>query len=275
MNIILISLLLTLGLGLFFGLFLVISYKKLSVHEDPRVEILLDALPGANCGACGYAGCAGYAEALASGQEKNPGKCAPGGQDVANKVAHILGLDAVSVEKRVAKLMCNGSLENAIRRAEYNGINSCRVADMTIKGDKGCIYGCLGFGDCVKACKFGAMYLGDDGLPHIIEEKCTACGKCVEACPRGIIELVPQDRKVFVFCKSLDRGPVAKSYCKVACIGCGLCVKQAPEGSMKLENNLAYIIDSHKVDEVAEKVIGVCPTGAIALDSKFAEVKTL
>ncbi|MGB9824412.1 MAG: RnfABCDGE type electron transport complex subunit B [Candidatus Hydrothermia bacterium] len=268
------SIVLSLGLGLFFAIFLVISYKKLAVHEDPRVELILERLPGANCGACGYPGCAGYAEALASGKETNVAKCAPGGQDVANQVAHILGLDAVSVEKKVAKLMCRGSVENAVRRANYNGISSCRVADFTLKGDKGCVYGCLGLGDCVAACKFGAMYMGEDGLPHIIEEKCTACGKCVEACPRGLLELVPVTRKVFVFCKSLDRGPVAKSYCKVACIGCGLCVKAAPEGSMKLENNLAIIIDPERVDEKAEDIIKPCPTGAITLDEKFATVKS-
>lgn len=273
MSTIIYSLLLALGLGLFFGLFLVFAFKKLAVHEDPRVELILETLPGANCGACGYPGCAAYAEALALGKDSNPGKCAPGGQEVANKVAHLLGLDAVSVTKIVAKVMCNGSKENAVRRAEYNGIESCRVAEFTLKGDKGCVYGCLGLGDCVRACKFGAMYMGEDGLPHIIEEKCTACGKCVEACPRNIIELVPVDRKVFVFCKSLDRGPVAKSYCKVACIACGLCVKNAPEGSMKLENNLAIILDPKAVDEVAEKVTSVCPTGAIAIDKKFVEVK--
>jgi Na+-translocating ferredoxin:NAD+ oxidoreductase RNF subunit RnfB len=273
MNTIVYSLILSLGLGLFFGLFLLISFKKLAVQEDPRVEKILEILPGANCGACGYSGCAGYAEALASGHEKNPGKCAPGGQDVANQISHFLGLDVVTVTKLVAKVMCNGSKENAVRRAEYYGIESCRVADFTLKGDKGCTYGCLGFGDCVVACPFGAMYMGEDGLPKVIEEKCTACGKCVEACPRDIIELVPVDRKVFVFCKSLDRGPVAKSSCKVACIGCGLCVKNAPEGAMKLENNLAYILQPDKVDEVAEKVVSVCPTGAIAIDKKFAEVK--
>ncbi|MEO0246816.1 MAG: RnfABCDGE type electron transport complex subunit B [candidate division WOR-3 bacterium] len=272
MSILLTSILLSVGLGLSFAIFLVIAYKKLAVHEDPRVELIIEVLPGANCGACGYPGCAGYAEVLAHGKETNIAKCAPGGQEVANKIAHILGLDAVSVERKVAKLMCRGSVENAARRASYNGINSCRVADFTLKGDKGCVYGCLGFGDCVEACKFGAMFMGDDGLPHIIEEKCTACGKCVEACPRGLLELVSVERKVFVFCKSLDRGPVAKSYCKVACIGCGLCVKAAPEGSMKLENNLAIIINPKEVDVKAEEVVKPCPTGAITIDEKFAKV---
>lgn len=275
MNTIIISLLLTLALGLLSGLFLMISFKKFYVQEDPRVEMLLEALPGANCGACGYSGCVGYAEALADGKETNAAKCGPGGQEVADKVAHIIGLDTVSIVKRVAKVMCNGTKENAVRRSDYDGVKSCRVADFTLKGDRGCVYGCLGFGDCVNVCQFGAMFMGDDGLPHIINEKCTACGKCVEACPHDLIELVPLDRKVFVFCKNLDRGPVAKSYCKVACIGCGLCVKQAPEGAMKLEKNLVIIVDAEKVDEVADKVVGVCPTKAIALDEKFAEVKTV
>ena len=259
-------------LGLIFSLFLVLAYKKLKVEEDPRIHEIVEILPGANCGGCGYPGCSAYAEAVVRG-EAPPNLCAPGGQEVAEAISKLLGLEIATMEKKVAKLMCRGSIENAVRRAEYTGIETCRVADATLKGDKACVYGCLGFGDCVRSCPFDAMYMGEEGLPHIIEEKCTGCGICVETCPRDILELVPIERKVFVFCKNIERGAVARKYCKAACIACGLCVKAAPEGTMKMENNLAVIIDWKSVDEHAEEIIAKCPTKAIKLDEKFAEVE--
>ncbi len=264
MNTILLSLLVMGGLGIFFALFLLISYKKLSVEEDPRVKEIEEILPGANCGACGFPGCAAYAEAIVlEGAPVN--RCAPGGADVAEKIGKIMGVQAEAKEPMVAHLMCQGSPDVALQRSIYIGEASCRVADFTTKGNKACTYGCLGFGDCVRVCPFNAIYMGEDNLPKIIEENCTGCGLCVKECPRGVLALVPRDQKTFVACVNKDKGAISRKVCKVSCIGCGLCVKKAPEGSMMLKDNLAVILDYKQVDRKAEEVYSVCPRKAIEL----------
>ena len=260
---------LTMGLlGLFFSLGLVFAYKKLRVEEDPRVVAIADILPQANCGACGYSGCRAFAEAVVKGDAPTNG-CPVGGEQVAAQVASILGEEAQALVKKVARLHCRGTKTAAKDRGEYIGVTTCRAAHL-VGGQKQCSYGCLGFGDCIQACLFDAMEMGDDGLPRIDENKCTACGRCVEACPRNIIELHPVDQEIIVFCRSLDRGPLARKVCKNACIACGICVRACPEGII-LENNLAKIVDYKKILPEQIPAIEKCPTKAIGRIHRSSE----
>ncbi|HHF43249.1 MAG: electron transporter RnfB [Candidatus Aminicenantes bacterium] len=252
---------LTMGiLGLLFSSGLVLAYKKLRVEEDPRVMEIFEILPQANCGACGFSGCRAFAEAVVNGAAPVNG-CPVGGEEVASKIASILGVEAKTMVKKVARIHCRGTKEAAKERGVYLGIATCAAAHL-IGGQKQCSYGCLGFGDCVRACLFEAMWMGEDGLPHVDETKCTGCGQCVEACPRNIIELHPIDQNILVFCRSLDRGPLARKVCKNACIACGICVRACPE-AIVLENNLAKIIDYKKIPEDKIPAIEKCPTKAI------------
>jgi Na+-translocating ferredoxin:NAD+ oxidoreductase subunit B len=247
-------------LGLLFSSGLAIAYKKLRVEEDPKVERVSEILPQANCGACGLSGCRAFAEAVVKG-EAEPTGCPVGGQETAELVAEVLGLSAGEMIKRVARVHCRGTKEAAKDRGSYLGVSTCAAAHLT-GGNKQCSYGCMGFGDCVKACLFDAMYMGQDGLPVILDEKCTACGKCVDACPRGIIELHPLTQNILVFCRSLDGPKVARKLCKNACIACGICARACPEGIV-MENNLAIIQDYGKIEEEQIPAIEKCPTKAI------------
>jgi Na+-translocating ferredoxin:NAD+ oxidoreductase RNF subunit RnfB len=168
--------------------------------------------------------------------------------------------------KRVARIHCRGDSAAALDRGEYVGITTCYAANL-VGGNKACTFGCMGFGDCVRACPFDAIFMGDDGLPVVIEEKCTACGKCVDACPRNIIELDPLEQNILVYCRSLDRGPAAKKACKNACIGCGICARACPE-AIVMENNLAVITEYKKIDPEKIAAIEKCPTKAIGRINK-------
>ena len=262
MNILFISLLAMGGLAIGFALFLLAAYKRFAVEEDPRVTEITESLPGANCGACGFAGCRQYAEAVVKG-EAEANLCAPGGSAVVADISKIMGVEEVKIEPTIARVLCRGGEEEAARRSHYLGIETCRAAHYALGGDKTCIYGCLGFGDCTGVCPFDAIHMGPNRLPIVDEETCTACGKCVQECPRGIIEIAPRDQKTFVFCKNLDRGPAAKKACTVACIGCSLCVKNGPEGALEMADNLAVILDYKAVDAEAEATTAKCPTHAI------------
>jgi electron transport complex protein RnfB len=248
------------ALGLFFSLGLVFAYRKLAVEVDPRVEKINEALPQANCGACGYAGCQALAEAIAAGKVA-PDSCPVGGGEALEKISTILGIKAGEVVKKVARLHCRGTKEAAPRRSEYLGLKTCYASHL-MGGDKLCTYGCLGLADCVRACPFDAMEMAADGLPVVIEEKCTACGKCVDACPRNLLELHPLSQNMLVYCRSKDRGPVARKACKNACIACGICSRACPE-AIVLENNLAVITDYRKIDPQKIPAIEKCPTLAI------------
>ncbi len=247
-------------LGLLFSAGLVIAYKRLRVEEDPKVEIVNDILPQAQCGACGYSGCRAYAEAVAKGEAEING-CPVGGEEVANQIADIMGAKPAEFIKKVARLHCRGTREAALDRGEYLGLSTCYAAHL-LGGNKQCSYGCLGLGDCVQVCQFDALYMGVDGLPVVSEEKCTACGKCVEACPRDLFELHPLTRNIFVYCRSQDRGPFARKVCKNACIACGICVRACPE-AIVLENYLAVIVDEDKIDPEKIPEIEKCPTDSI------------
>ncbi len=257
METILLSILTMGSIGLLFSAVISVAYQKLKVEVDPRVEQILEVLPGANCGACGYPGCANYADAIVKGAPIN--KCSVGGMAVAEIIGEIMGISPEDIVRKVARVHCRGDNEKAVQVGEYFGIPSCAAAHLAGGGGKLCNYGCLGFGDCERACPFGAIKVNSKGVAEVDEAICTGCGLCVQACPRGIISLEPIDKRILVLCASRDPGKISKAVCKVACIGCGLCAKKSPEGIV-VENNLAKVIDASKVtDESIKK----CPTGAI------------
>lgn len=253
------------ALGLLAAIILYFVAQKFRVVEDPRIDTVTEALPGANCGGCGYTGCRAFAETLVKSTSFEGLNCPVGGAETMGKIAVILDRQPVAVEPKVAVVRCNGTPDNAIRTSYYDGAVSCRVAHSLYGGQTGCQYGCLGCGDCVAACKFDAMYMDTvSQLPVILDEKCVACGACVKACPRSIIELRKRnkkDRKIYVSCVNRDKGGPARKACKVACIGCGKCVKVCPYEAITMENNLAFI-DSFKC-RLCRKCVEECPTGAI------------
>jgi len=248
------------ALGLLFALGLVLAYLKLQVPEDPRLAVVADVLPQANCGGCGFAGCRALAEAMVAGRAL-PESCPVGGAETARRVAEILGLSAGQMVKKIARVHCRGTWTAAKSRGVYRGIASCRSAHL-MGGNKLCTAACLGLADCVRSCPFDAMAMGDDGLPVVYEDKCTACGKCVEACPRNIMELHPEAEEALVFCRSHDRGPVARKHCDNACIACNICVRDFPE-AIVMDNYLAKIVDESRIPRDKLEKLGRCPTGAI------------
>lgn len=254
---------LTLGsMALIFGVILAIADLKLRVKIDPRIEEIHAVLPQTNCGACGYPGCKAYAKAIV-GDGTAINRCAPGGQAVVDLLAGIMGIEASCAAEFVARVHCRGSEAAARRKALYDGINSCQASALVSSGDKLCEWGCLGYGDCVTACPFGAVSMGRDGLPVIDECLCTGCGKCVEACPKNILELHPMAENVLVFCRSQDPPKLSKKVCDHACIACRICVKECKTGAIELKNNLAAIRAPDQLTEACYQGIRKCPTGAI------------
>jgi len=248
------------GLGLLAGLGLSLAARFFAVEVDPRQEKILDVLPGANCGGCGYAGCNDFAAAVARG-DAAPDGCPVGGAETAAAVAEIMGLVIEEKERQVALVLCQGTRENAPTKFQYNGMASCASAALLAGGDKLCRYGCLGLADCQDACAFQAIEITAGGIARVIPERCTACGKCVEACPKDLIKLVPESAPIHVLCSSRDKGPVARKACKVACIGCKKCEKFVGDDSMKVEDWLARVDYDNPPRDPA--VAGECPTHAI------------
>lgn len=260
---ILILLVLT-SLGLFFGFVLAYSNKKFGIEVNPLIHIVEDVLPKGQCGACGYAGCMAYAEAVVLNPDVAPNLCSPGKDAVAKLVAELTGKAAAPMEPQIAQVKCAGSNSKAGKSYAYNGVEDCVAANLLFGGHKSCKYGCLGLGTCVKSCPFDAMVMSEDGLPIIDPEKCTSCGKCVSVCPKQVISLMPIGARVRVNCSSKDKGPVAKKACSVACIGCSLCMRQCPHEAIKMENNLA-IVDAKICEEKCSDAVCLskCPTKAI------------
>lgn len=265
MDLILVAVISLGAIGLISAIVLFVASKKFAVYEDPRIGEVAEVLPQANCGGCGYPGCAGFAEACVKAGSLEGKLCPVGGQPVMARVAAILGLEAASAEPKVAVVRCNGSCEHRPRTTRYDGVSSCAVANATYGGETDCTFGCLGCGDCVDACQFDAIHMNPEtGLPEVDENACTACGACVKACPRRIIELRPKgknNRRVYVSCVNKDKGVQTRKACSVGCIGCGKCVKVCPFEAITLENNLAYI-DPAKC-KLCRKCEAECPQGAI------------
>lgn len=254
--------------GLIAAAVLFAASKKFAVHEDPRLGQVAEVLPQANCGGCGYPGCSGFAGACvkaADGGSLEGLLCPVGGQPVMEKVAAILGMKASESTPKVAVVRCNGTCENRPRIAQFDGVQSCRVQLMTGTGETGCAFGCLGCGDCVAACSFGAIRIDPGtGIAQVDEERCTACGACVKTCPRKIIELRPKGpkgRRMVVLCVNRDKGAVANKVCKASCIGCGKCAKTCTFEAITVSNNLAYI-DPEKC-RLCRKCEEACPKGSI------------
>ena len=252
-------------LGLVLALVLYLVAEKFKVVEDPRIDEVEKVMPGTNCGGCGFAGCRAFAEAAVKAPNLDNNYCPVGGNEVMSKVASILGYEVKEKAPMVAVVRCNGTCEARPKINDYEGYPSCKVKASLYSGDTGCSFGCLGCGDCVAACKFGALSMDPvTGLPVVDEEKCTACGACTKACPKSLIELRlkgPRGMRMYVSCRNQDKGPAAKKACASACIGCGICAKTCTHDAIVVENNIAYI-DPSKC-KLCRECEAMCPTGAI------------
>ncbi len=260
---ILVPVVLVAAIGLIAGLGLAVASVVFAVPKDEKAEAVREVLPGANCGACGYSGCDGYAAALSKGETTECNRCTPGGNDVAKQVAAILGVEAGAVTPQVAAVMCCGNSSNVEEKLEYSGVRSCKIATQLFGGPKTCVHGCIGFGDCVRVCPYEAIFICD-GVARINPDKCRACKMCINTCPRHLIDLFPLDTvKAAVLCVNHDKGAQTRKQCKAGCIGCMKCQKVCPVEAVKVENFCA------KVDY--DKCIGCgkcheeCPVGCIDL----------
>lgn len=248
-----------LGIGTFFGVVLALADRFLKVQEDPRVDVLEEMLPGTNCGACGQAGCRGFALSLVA-DESVPGQCTVGSPEDVESVAAFLGVEAGFQEKVVARLHCAGGKSSVKQLADYHGMSSCRAAYVVNGGGKACPWGCLGLADCERACDFDAIHMNDEVLPVVSVEKCTACNDCVDVCPLNLFTLQPVSESVIVQCSSPMTGDPARAICRVACDGCGLCAVDAEPGAIEIHGGLPVIL---KPDGAGEPCTVRCPTKAI------------
>lgn len=266
-NIILINMVTLIVIALLAAIVLYFVSQKFQVEEDPRIDDIEQMLPGANCGACGRAGCRDFATACTKCTSEGFCKlyCPVGGQKVMNNIAAYLGQKPMRQEQTLAILRCNGTCANAPDKIEYNGISSCRIANKISNGQSGCPDGCLRLGDCIKVCKFDALSLNPEtGLPQVDEDKCTSCGACVNICPRRLFEIRPKGEngeRVYVACRNRQKGAIARKNCKAACIACMKCSKICPE--IKVEDNLSYIPADISAQKYGQELADNCPTGAI------------
>lgn len=256
---ILIAFLVVLLIALTAGILLLIFSRLFLVEKNPIEKNIRECLPGVNCGACGFKGCDDYAASLAQGGVK-PNLCIPGDQKVADQICSILGVEAEEVKDVVAFVGCNGTCEATKEIAKYEGVQTCRAASMLFGGTNSCRYGCLGLGDCAKACPAGAICL-EDGIARVITSRCIGCGLCTQQCPKGIISMLPQETATVVMCSNKQKGADAMKACKNACIGCKKCERTCPEGAIKVTDNLAVI--DYTICKNCGLCADACPTGCL------------
>lgn len=247
-------------IALLCSVMLVVASKVMAVPEDPLFPAVRECLPGANCGACGYAGCDGYAKALATGEEKRTNLCVPGGDGAAANIAGVLGVEAEDVIEMVAAVFCGGDCTLAPERADYEGTLSCAAAKLISGGPKACAYGCLGYGDCANVCPVHAISIVK-GIAVVDPNLCIGCGICSKTCPNHIIHMIPQVQKVIDRCSNPNMGKPVMEVCKVGCIGCTKCSKVCPEGAITMEGNLAHV-DYQKCTGCGT-CVEACPTKSI------------
>lgn len=269
MNELLLPILIVAGIGLVAGLGLAIASIVMAVPKNEKAEKVLELLPGANCGACGFSGCSGYAEALAKGEAAS-GLCSPGGAEVAAAIAEALGTDAGEVEYKTALVHCMGTYDNTSDKMEYQGLRSCAAAAQFFGGVGSCSFGCMGLGDCASACDYGAITVCN-GVASIHPEKCKGCSKCVAACPKKLISFVPLKTQAVVRCSNCDKGGQTRKVCKTGCIGCMRCVKVCEAGAVEVKNFLARV-NSERCTGCG-KCVEICTQGCITLfESKVASI---
>jgi Na+-translocating ferredoxin:NAD+ oxidoreductase RNF subunit RnfB len=259
------------GLGITLATILAIANRRLHVDEDPRLDVIDDMLPHANCGACGEPGCRPFAEALLAGKV-DPGLCTVNSAELNQAIADFLGVEVVTREKIVARLACAGGSHVAYTRAQYSGLRTCRAAALVSGGGKGCSWACLGLGDCKIECEFDAISMNQYNLPVVDDDKCTACGDCVAVCPKNLFSLHPVSHRLWVACSNRDDMDESEAHCDVACTACGRCSTDAPEGLIHMKHNLA-VIDYEKNGLASKVAIERCPTGAIVWLDKQGVVK--
>ena len=256
---ILIPVLIVLAIGVVLGVGLSLADKFMSVPVDEKQSKIRECLPGANCGACGFSGCDGYAAALAEGSAE-PNKCAPGGEATAKALSEVLGVE-VSAQKLVAFIACGGTPDTAKPAFEYTGFKTCAAAKLAGGGPLACEFGCLGYGDCMRACEFGGITL-IGGRPVICEDICIACGNCAKVCPKSLISLIPKDEaKTRVNCSNKKKGPQVLKSCDVSCIACGMCERACEAKAIKVTDNLATI--DYSLCTACGKCKEICPRKAI------------
>lgn len=259
--------------GLLFGLILAIANKKFEVEVNPLIHMVEDVLPKGQCGACGYAGCIAYAEAVVLNEDVAPNLCIPGKEAVAKRVAELTGKVAEDLEPRYAYVNCDGCSDNSVDKYEYDGIKDCIAANILLNGQKACEYGCLGMGTCVKNCPFDAIEMGENNLPFINKNRCTGCGKCQSVCPKKVISMVPIDAHVQVKCNNKDIRAVSKKSCNVSCLGCGVCAKKCEYEAIKVENNLAVVNNMICIEKCSNSTCAEkCPTKAMKVIRKQPEL---
>lgn len=249
------------ALGIIFGVVLGVADKKFAVKTDPRVEAIRACLGGANCGACGYAGCDAFAEAVVAGGAK-PNGCPPGGDKASKAIGEIMGISVESGSASVGRVLCLGTDGVSKERYEYDGIRSCSAAAGLAGGPKMCMNACLGLGDCIDKCVFGAISI-KDGVAYIDPKLCKGCGACIKYCPRNAIALMPADESVVVSCRNADVGRAAVQSCMKACIACKRCEKECKYGAIRVEGGYARI-DNDKCTRCAQ-CAKVCPRGCITI----------
>jgi len=249
------------GVGLVFGVFIALANRRLWVWEDPRIEIVAQMLPNANCGACGLPGCRAFAEQAVE-RKVAPAQCTVANEAAKQAIAGFLGVEAGQAVKRVARLLCAGGSDVAVQRAQYRGIATCAAAAAVAGGGKGCTWGCLGLADCERVCAFGAIAMSHTGLPLVDPDRCTACGDCVEACPKSLFVLLPLEHRLLVQCKNLVEGNDALEQCRVACTACGKCVQDAAAGLISIATGVA-VVNYDLIAAATERAVARCPTNAI------------